>query len=77
MRNGKPLTRETLSKIAPEIKRRMMESGSLMIGYQPLSTKELPNFFRLTLTCFPQPTKQDMDYIVNEIERLGQDITYF
>jgi hypothetical protein len=76
MRNGKPLTRETLSKIAPEIKRRMMENGSLMISYQPLSTKGLPNFFRLTLTCFPQPTKEDMDYIINEIERLGQDITY-
>lgn len=76
MRNGKHLTKEMLSKIAPEIKKRMMESSTLMISYQPLSTKGLPNFFRLTLSCFPQSTKEDMDFVINEIERLGQNINY-
>jgi len=76
MRNGKPLSRDILGKVAPEIKKRMMESGTLMIGYQPLSTKGLPNFFRLTLSCFPQSTEEDMDFVINEIERLGQDIKF-
>ena len=51
-----------------------MESGRLMIGYQPLTTKRLPNFFRLSLTCFPVLTKGDMDFILDDIERLGKDI---
>ena len=74
--NHQQLNPELLSKVAPIIKKRMMESGSLMIGYQPLSTKNLPNFFRLSLTCFPEPNQQDMDFILDEIDRLGKDITF-
>ncbi|CAG2113893.1 unnamed protein product, partial [Medioppia subpectinata] len=71
---GESLAPEVLSKVAPLIKKQMMANGSLMIGYQPLSTKQLPNFFRLSLTCFPEPNHKDMDYIIDEIERLGNDI---
>lgn len=59
-----------LSQVAPIIKARMIEKGSVMITYQPLG--ELPNFFRMTLTT---PTsEQDMDWILTEIEALGNDI---
>ncbi|XP_054155646.1 cysteine sulfinic acid decarboxylase-like [Oppia nitens] len=67
---------DKLSKVAPLIKRRMMDCGSLMIGYQPLTTKQLPNFFRLSLTCLPKRTVQDMDFILDEIERLAEDINF-
>ncbi|CAG2171825.1 unnamed protein product [Oppiella nova] len=72
--NGHSLAPEVLSKVAPMIKKRMMDCGSLMIGYQPLSTKQLPNFFRLSITCFPESNTRDMDFILDEIETLGKDI---
>ena len=62
------------SKVAPEIKRRMVEKGSLMIGYQPLSKKGFVNFFRLVVPGQPLPTYQDMDFIIDEIDRLGKDL---
>ncbi|CAG0922938.1 unnamed protein product [Notodromas monacha] len=63
-----------VSKVAPEIKKRMTLKGSMMIGYQPLASKKLRNFFRLVITCHPSLTHQHMDEIVSEIDRLGQNI---
>ena len=58
-----------LNKVAPLIKARMVEKGSTMVTYQPL--RELPNFFRMTLTT---PTSaEDMDWLLEEIEQLGSD----
>ncbi len=62
-----------LSKVAPVIKARMVEKGSTMVTYQPL--RELPNFFRMTLTT---PTSvEDLDWLLDEIELLGRDIDVF
>ncbi|KAK4010907.1 hypothetical protein OUZ56_020030 [Daphnia magna] len=63
-----------LSKVAPAIKKRMVEKGSLMVSYQPLVHKNMVNFFRLALHCQPPPTHEDMDFVLNEIERLGRDL---
>lgn len=41
---------ETLHKIAPLIKGLMMEEGQIMVNYQPLTSKKLPNFFRLVVS---------------------------
>ncbi|XP_008954680.1 cysteine sulfinic acid decarboxylase isoform X3 [Pan paniscus] len=62
---------ERLSKVAPVLKERMVKEGSMMIGYQPHGTRG--NFFRVVvansaLTC------ADMDFLLNELERLGQDL---
>ncbi|XP_046645873.1 cysteine sulfinic acid decarboxylase-like [Daphnia pulicaria] len=65
---------EQISKVAPAIKKRMVEKGSLMIGYQPLPHKNLVNFFRLVIPCQPRPTHEDMDFVIDEIERLGCDL---
>lgn len=62
---------ELLHKVAPKIKERMMKTGSMMITYQPLHA--LPNFFRLVLQNSAL-NHSDMDYFVEEIERLGQDL---
>ena len=76
LRNQTHIDPATLHKVCPAIKSRMMSSGSLMIGYQPLTCKNLPNFFRLSLTCIPPATMEDMDFIVDEIERLGKDLEF-
>lgn len=64
-----------LHKVAPEVKKRMMEAGSLMVAYQPLKSQGLGNFFRLVFHCQPQFTEDNVDFIVNEIDRLGRQIT--
>lgn len=39
-----------------------------MIGYQPLGDR--PNFFRY-VCANPAATKEDIDFLLNEIRRLG------
>ncbi|XP_071941599.1 glutamate decarboxylase 1-like [Antedon mediterranea] len=71
---GLPDTRENqlrLHKVAPAIKARMMEHGTTMVGYQPL--REKVNFFRM-ITSNPATTKSDIDFLIEEIERLGKDL---
>uniref|UniRef100_A0A182QH49 Glutamate decarboxylase n=1 Tax=Anopheles farauti TaxID=69004 RepID=A0A182QH49_9DIPT len=63
--------RERLHKVAPKVKERMMKDGSMMITYQPIHDK--PNFFRLVLQN-SSLDKADMNYIIDEIERLGKDL---
>lgn len=58
-------------KVAPKIKALMMESGTTMVGYQPQGDKV--NFFRMVVSN-PAATKSDIDFLIEEIERLGQDL---
>ncbi|POI24973.1 hypothetical protein CIB84_011277, partial [Bambusicola thoracicus] len=57
--------------VAPAIKERMMKEGSMMVGYQPHGTR--PNFFRQIVTS-PAVTRADLDFFLDEIERLGCDL---
>lgn len=61
-------------KVAPKIKEQMAHSGTLMIGYSPLKAKNLGNFFRMVFTCFPILKSKELDFILDEIERLGEKI---
>lgn len=63
--------REKLSKVAPNIKERMMRKGSMMVGYQP--QKGRVNFFRMVVLS-PQISQEEMDFFLDEIERLGRDL---
>lgn len=63
-----------LSKVAPAIKERMVKAGTLMVGYSPIACKSLVNFFRMVTTCTPTPTPAHMDFVLEEIERLGEDL---
>ncbi|XP_017889886.1 glutamate decarboxylase 1 [Ceratina calcarata] len=65
---------EKLYKMTAKIKERMMIDGTLMIGYSPLSYKNLGNFFRMVVTCQPPPTKASMDYAIDKIEELAADL---
>lgn len=49
----------------------MMEAGTLMVGYQPDDRR--PNFFRSIISS-AAVTPQDVDFMLNEIDRLGQDL---
>ena len=57
--------------MAPKIKAMMMERGTTMVGYQPLDDK--PNFFRM-INSNPASTEADIDFLMDEIERLGEEI---
>uniref|UniRef100_A0A8C7XH16 Glutamate decarboxylase 1b n=1 Tax=Oryzias sinensis TaxID=183150 RepID=A0A8C7XH16_9TELE len=63
--------REKLHRVAPKIKAMMMESGTTMVGYQPQGNKV--NFFRMVVSN-AAVTQSDIDFLVDEIERLGQDL---
>ncbi|XP_007191597.2 acidic amino acid decarboxylase GADL1 isoform X1 [Balaenoptera ricei] len=60
-----------LHLVAPAIKERMMKKGSLMLGYQPHRGKV--NFFRQVLIS-PQVRREDMDFLLDEIDLLGRDM---
>ncbi|XP_062843443.1 glutamate decarboxylase 1 [Trichomycterus rosablanca] len=60
-----------LHAVAPKIKAKMMEKGATMIGYQPLGDK--PNFFRCVFSN-PATQKEDVDFLLEEIERLGAEL---
>ena len=58
-------------QVAPMIKEKMVLKGSLLVGYQPLDHHV--NFFRMVISN-ADTTKEDMDFAVAEIDRLGRDI---
>uniref|UniRef100_A0A8P4KNN3 Cysteine sulfinic acid decarboxylase n=1 Tax=Dicentrarchus labrax TaxID=13489 RepID=A0A8P4KNN3_DICLA len=62
---------DRLAKVAPVIKERMMKQGTMMVGYQPLGNKV--NFFRV-IVFSPLVSQKDMDFFLDEIERLGNDL---
>ncbi|XP_069586122.1 acidic amino acid decarboxylase GADL1 [Ranitomeya imitator] len=62
---------QILNQVAPTIKERMMKKGSMMIGYQPHRDKV--NFFRHIIIS-PQVSREDMDFVLDEIELLGKDL---
>ncbi|XP_078083815.1 glutamate decarboxylase 2 [Mustelus asterias] len=63
--------RNLLMKVAPQIKTRMMSFGTTMVSYQPQGDKV--NFFRMVISN-PAATQEDIDFLIEEIERLGQDL---
>ena len=60
--------------ITVEIKKRLILDGSLMIDYASLPQSNLGNFFRIVVKCYPLPTPTSMDYILNQIEKVGADL---
>jgi len=52
---------------------RMLVDGVMLIQHNPLEEFNLPNFFRLTLKN-EKSRIEDMDYVLEKIDTLGQDI---
>lgn len=49
----------------------MMSRGTTMVGYQP--DKNRPNFFRMIISN-PAITREDLDFLINEIVDMGKDL---
>ncbi|KAI4789774.1 hypothetical protein KUCAC02_035038 [Chaenocephalus aceratus] len=62
---------DRLANVAPVVKERMIKQGTMMVGYQPLGDKV--NFFRM-IVLSTLVSKEDMDFFLDEIERLGNDL---
>lgn len=62
---------QRLSQVAPVLKERMVKKGTMMIGYQPHGTRA--NFFRMVVAN-PILVQADIDFLLGELERLGQDL---
>lgn len=60
--------------VAPKLKEKLVLSGKVMIGYQPLSHKGLGNFFRFVITCHPQRDEAFIESVIKEIDECGQDL---
>lgn len=58
-------------QVAPKIKERMTMNGSMLVGYQPDGHRV--NFFRMIISNL-EIAHEDMDFVVNEIDRLGRDL---
>ncbi|KAK3907320.1 Cysteine sulfinic acid decarboxylase [Frankliniella fusca] len=63
---------DQLATVAPAVKERMAQRGTLLVGYCPLPHKGHVNFFRMVTTCQPPPRPADMDRAAAEIQRLGE-----
>jgi len=61
-------------KIVTELKRRMMESGTMMVAYQTIEEKHIPACFRLTISALPIYSEEDIRFIIESFENLGKDI---
>lgn len=61
----------SLLQIQPILKGRMMTAGTLMIGYQPLDHH--PNFFRNIISS-QAVRREDIDFMLEELDRLGYDL---
>lgn len=71
---GEPETEEwwtRLYQVAPDVKERMCKEGTMMVGYSPLPHKNVGNFFRMTLSCFPAADATTIDTVLDEIVRLS------
>lgn len=66
-----PEKEKRLGEITPKIKARMMNCGTMMIGYQPQG--DIPNFFR-TIISKDGLTEKDIDFMMDELDRLGKDL---
>jgi hypothetical protein len=64
-----------LNEVAPAIKKRMIHSGGrLVIAYQSLECKQLPNFFRITFPCHPMTTNDEIDYMIKYLDDICHDM---
>uniref|UniRef100_A0A182R191 Glutamate decarboxylase n=1 Tax=Anopheles farauti TaxID=69004 RepID=A0A182R191_9DIPT len=65
---------QRLYSVTAAIKEQLVKRGTVLIGYVPLPHKGIGNFFRMVVTCHPRPTPESMQYIIDEIERVGEEL---
>lgn len=56
------------------IKEKMYSDGTILIGSTPLPSKNIGNFFRISFSCFPVPTETSIDFLLDEIQRIAENL---
>lgn len=64
-------TKILIPQVCAVLKGRMMQAGTIMVGYQPDDRR--PNFFRNIISS-AAVTERDVDFLLAEFDRLGHDI---
>lgn len=65
---------QCISKMTLCIKEKITANGNLMITYSPLSSMNIGYFFRMVVTAHPKATEESMEFVLNEIEKIGESI---
>ena len=60
--------------VAPKLKDRMQRAGDAMIGFQPIDSMNLPNFFRLVLPNSRHLSKEMLRDMLARMDELGKDL---
>jgi hypothetical protein len=68
--DGPKAVYDQLDKVTPAIYEQMQKAGSMLVNFNPLSDMGLPRFFRIVLNQ-PCVTTEDMDFVLAEMQRLG------
>ena len=66
--------RSALETVALRLKERLVKGGFAMVAYQPIKDKNLPSFFRVTLSCHPGMSEADMDELLRLMHQHAQDL---
>jgi glutamate/tyrosine decarboxylase-like PLP-dependent enzyme len=69
-KGGSPACYDTLDTITGKIYNGMQDAGTMLVNFNPLSDHNLPRFFRIIMNQ-PRVTEADLDFVLDEIERLG------
>lgn len=69
-----PVWWQKIYDVTRKIKELLVLDGKLMIGYTPMVQKKLGNFFRMVVCCQPPPTNHNMDFAIEEIEKIGEKL---
>ena len=60
--------------VAPKLKDRMQREGDAMIGFQPIDSMNLPNFFRLVLPNSRHLSKEMLSDMLDRMDEMGKDL---
>ena len=60
--------------VAPKLKDRMQREGDTMIGFQPIDSMNLPNFFRLVLPNSRHLSKQMLSDMLDRMDEMGNNL---
>ena len=72
---GKPENEEwwkLISDVSRKIKEQMQTTGKLTLSYNSLPQRNVVNFLRLPIKCFPPMKDEVLDFIIENVENFGE-----
>ena len=59
--------------VAPKLKDRMQREGDAMIGFQPIESMGMPNFFRLVLPNARHLSREMLSDMLDRMDDMGRE----